>query len=47
MTINDGKAILQFDHVFMPYMLARDGRPVIEHIEQHLPQIENLNEARP
>lgn len=26
--------ILQFEHVFMPYMLAKDGRPVIEHIAE-------------
>ena len=25
--------ILQFEHVFMPYMLAADGRPMIEHAE--------------
>ena len=33
--------ILQFDHIFMPYMLAKDGRPVVEHMRVHLPQIEN------
>lgn len=26
--------ILQFEHVFMPYMLAKDGRMVIEHIAE-------------
>jgi len=25
--------ILTFDHVFMPYMLMSDGRPLIEHVQ--------------
>jgi len=29
--------ILQFEHVFMPYMLANDGRPVVEHMQKLLP----------
>lgn len=29
--------ILQFDHVFMPYMLASDGRPLLEHAQKLLP----------
>ena len=29
--------ILQFDHVFMPYMLAADGRPLVEHMQKQLP----------
>jgi len=28
--------ILTFEHVFMPYMLAADGRPILEHMSQHL-----------
>lgn len=28
--------ILTFERVFMPYMLAADGRPVIEHMQQLL-----------
>lgn len=32
--------ILSFDHVFMPYMLAADGRPVVEHMREQLPRIE-------
>ena len=28
--------ILQFDHVFLPYMLMADGRPAIEHFESQL-----------
>ncbi|WOF74179.1 hypothetical protein QMT40_001826 [Parvibaculaceae bacterium PLY_AMNH_Bact1] len=28
--------ILTFEHVFMPYMLASDGRPVLEHMTEHL-----------
>lgn len=29
--------ILEFGHVFMPYMLTEDGRPVIEHMQKLLP----------
>src|SRR3990167_4394524 len=29
--------ILQFEHVFMPYMLANDGRPVVKHMQKLLP----------
>lgn len=29
--------ILTFEHVFMPYMLAADGRPLIEHARKLLP----------
>lgn len=32
--------ILQFDEVFMPYMLAGDGRPLIEHARTMLPALE-------
>lgn len=32
--------ILTFDHVFVPHMLASDGRPAIEHILDKVPQIE-------
>ncbi len=28
--------ILTFEHVFMPFMLASDGRPMIEHMRSHL-----------
>lgn len=28
--------ILTFEHVFMPYMLSNDGRPVLEHMRSHL-----------
>lgn len=28
--------VLTFEHVFMPYMLASDGRPMIEHVQQVL-----------
>lgn len=31
--------ILTFEHVFMPYMLASDGRPILEHMKQMM--IEN------
>ena len=30
--------ILTFEHVFMPYMLAADGRPLIEHAMKALPK---------
>lgn len=29
--------ILTFEHIFMPYMLAADGRPLIEHAIKMLP----------
>ena len=29
--------VLTFEHVFMPYMLAADGRPMIEHVQNLLP----------
>lgn len=29
--------ILTFEHVFLPYMLTADGRPVIEHMRKMLP----------
>ncbi len=32
--------ILSFEHVFVPHMLAPDGRPVMEHMTKHL-QIED------
>lgn len=32
--------ILTFEHVFMPYMLASDGRPLVEHAREMLPQLE-------
>ena len=32
--------ILTFEHVFMPYMLASDGRPLIEHAQKLLPSPE-------
>ena len=37
--------ILTFDHVFMPYMLAHDGRPLVEHMQQHLTQLEDQRET--
>ena len=32
--------ILSFDHVFVPYMLTSDGRPMLEAMRDQLPQIE-------
>ena len=32
--------ILTFDHVFMPWMIAADGRPLIEHALKALPKPE-------
>ena len=32
--------ILQFEQVFMPYMLAADGRPMIDHVQTLLPKPE-------
>lgn len=29
--------VLTFEHVFLPYMLAADGCPVIEHVQKYLP----------
>jgi len=29
--------LIPFDHVFMPYMLAHDGRPLVEHAVKLLP----------
>ena len=29
--------VLTFEHVFMPYMLAHDGRPLIDHVQKLLP----------
>lgn len=37
--------ILQFDHVFMPYMLAKDGRSMVEHMQERLPAIEDQRGA--
>lgn len=37
--------ILQFEAVFMPYTLAADGRPLIEHAQKLLPQPEPKNET--
>ncbi len=31
--------ILTFDHVFLPYMLGHDGRPMLEHMREQFPQI--------
>jgi len=31
--------ILTFEHVFMPYMLMTDGRPLIEHAKKLLPAL--------
>ena len=36
--------VLQFDHVFMPYMLASDGRPLLEHAREILPALEGPRE---
>lgn len=33
--------ILVFDHIFMPFMLAADGRPLIEHMVKALPPPED------
>ena len=30
--------ILTFEHVFMPWMLAADGRPLLEHAMKALPK---------
>ena len=27
--------ILTFEHVFMPHMLCHDGRPLVEHVQEH------------
>lgn len=27
--------ILTFEHVFMPHMLCSDGRPLVEHVQEH------------
>lgn len=29
--------ILQFEHVFMPYMLTKDGRSILDHMQKLLP----------
>lgn len=31
--------ILSFEHVFMPYMLASDGRTLVEHMQERLPEL--------
>lgn len=36
--------ILSFEHVFMPHMLAADGRPIVEHMASKLPQIEDARQ---
>lgn len=36
--------VLTFEHVFMPYMLAGDGRPLVEHMNKVL-LLENLSEG--
>lgn len=33
--------VLQFEHVFMPYMLTSDGTPLIDHMKNILPQLED------
>lgn len=35
--------VLKFEHVFMPYMLASDGRSMVEHMSEHL-QLEGPQE---
>ncbi len=35
--------ILTFEHLFMPYMLAADGRPLIEHALEALPPPEKID----
>jgi len=32
--------ILSFEAVFMPHMIAPDGRPLLEHVAEHLPKPE-------
>lgn len=32
--------ILTFEHIFMPYMLAEDGRPLLEHAMKMLPALD-------
>lgn len=36
--------ILEFGAVFMPYMLADDGRPLIEHAREKFPMLEDKTE---
>ena len=38
--------ILTFEHVFMPYMLMADGRPLLEHALKMLPAPKNGGERR-
>jgi len=37
--------ILEFGAVFMPYMLADDGRPLIEHAREKFPMLEDHREG--
>jgi len=39
--------ILTFDHIFMPYMLMADGRPLIEFMADGRPLIEHAMKALP
>lgn len=36
--------VLTFEGVFMPYMLAADGRPLLEHVQKLLPAPDRLEE---
>ena len=36
--------VLTFEGVFMPYMLAADGRPLLEHVQKLLPAPDHMKE---
>ncbi len=37
--------IVTFDHVFLPYMLTHDGRTAYEHMQEHLPALEDRRDT--